>query len=92
MNLLWSDTGWEDYRYWQENDRDILRRVNALIRDIVRDRYSGIGKPEPLQRDLSGWWSRRITAEHRLVYRVVGTGDDQWVEIIACRYHYSRRN
>lgn len=92
MNLLWSDTGWEDYLYWQENDRDILRRVNALIGDIRRDRYRGIGKPEPLAGNLSGWWSRRVTADHRLVYRVTGAGNEQRIEIIACRYHYSRRN
>jgi toxin YoeB len=92
MNLLWSETGWEDYLYWQENDRDILRRVNALVRDIARSRHSGIGKPEPLQRELSGWWSRRITGEHRLVYRVIGTGNEQRIEIMACRYHYSRRS
>ncbi len=92
MNLLWSDTGWGDYLYWQENDRDILRRVNALIGDIRRDRYRGIGKPEPLAGNLSGWWSRRVTADHRLVYRVTGTGNEQRIEIIACRYHHSRRN
>lgn len=91
MNLLWSDTGWEDYLYWQENDRDVLRHVNALIRDIRRSGYTGIGKPEPLQDRLRGWWSRRITREHRLVYRIVGPGEEQRIEIIACRYHYSRR-
>jgi toxin YoeB len=91
MNLLWSDTGWEDYLYWQENDQNILRRVNALIGDIRRDRFRGIGKPEPLHDNLSGWWSRRISSDHRLVYRIVGTGDNQRIEIIMCRYHYSRR-
>lgn len=91
MNLLWSDQGWEDYLYWQETDRGTVSRVNALIADIRRGRYAGIGKPEPLHGNLSGWWSRRITGEHRLVYRIVGTGDAQRIEIIMCRFHYTRR-
>jgi toxin YoeB len=90
MNLLWSDTAWEDYLYWQENDQAIARRINALIGDIRRNPFRGIGKPEPLHDNLSGWWSRRITSDHRLVYRIVGTGDSQRIEIIMCRYHYSR--
>ena len=67
-----------------------LRRINALIADIRRGLFTGIGKPEPLQGNLSGWWSRRITGEHRLVYRIVGTGDAQRIEIMMCRSHYRR--
>ena len=90
MKLLWSEEGWEDYLHWQESDRAILRRINALIADIRRGRFTGIGKPEPLQGNLSGWWSRRITGEHRLVYRIVGTADAQRIEIMTCRFHYRR--
>jgi toxin YoeB len=92
MNLLWSGEGWEDYLYWQETDRGVVRRINALIADIRRGRYEGIGKPEPLRDNLSGWWSRRITGEHRLVYRIIGTGDAQRIEIMMCRFHYGRRS
>jgi toxin YoeB len=90
MNLLWSAEGWEDYLHWQETDSRTVRRINALIADIRRGQFSGIGKPEPLQGDLSGWWSRRITGEHRLVYRVVGAGGAQRIEITMCRFHYRR--
>jgi len=90
MNLLWSVEGWEDYLYWQETDRRTVCRINALIADIRRGRFTGIGKPEPLQGNLSGWWARRITGEHRLVYRIVGTGKAQRIEIIMCRFHYRR--
>jgi len=91
VKLLWSAAVWEDYLYWQENDRQILRRINALLQDIRRQPFNGIGKPEPLRGDLAGWWSRRITGDHRIVYRVRGTGDEQRIEIVACRYHYSGR-
>jgi toxin YoeB len=90
MNLLWSDEAWEDYLHWLETDRAMVRRINALIADIRRTHFSGIGKPEPLQRNLRGWWSRRITGEHRLVYRVVGSGEMQRIEIMMCRFHYER--
>jgi toxin YoeB len=90
MKLLWSEEGWEDYLHWQESDRAILRRINALIADIQRGRFTGIGKPEPLQGNLSGWWSRRITGEHRLIYRIIGTGDALRIEILMCRFHYRR--
>lgn len=90
MNLLWSVEGWEDYLHWQETDRGTIRRISALIADIRRGRFTGIGKPEPLHGDLSGWWARRITGEHRLVYRIVGTGDAQRVEIMMCRFRYRR--
>jgi toxin YoeB len=91
MNLLWSEDGWEDYLYWQETDRSTIRRINTLIADIRRGGFTGIGKPEPLRDNLSGWWSRRITGEHRLVYRIVGAGDAQRMEIMMCRFHYGRR-
>jgi toxin YoeB len=91
MRVLFTPEGWADHLFWQEQDRAILRRVNELIRDAQRDPFRGTGKPEPLRGGLQGWWSRRITGDHRLVYRVVGAGDEQRLEIIACRYHYSRR-
>lgn len=91
MKVLFTAEGWADYLTWQNQDRDVLRRINELIKDVQREPFRGIGKPEPLRGDLQGWWSRRITGDHRLVYRVAGTGDAQRLEIIACRYHYSRR-
>ncbi|WP_448208449.1 Txe/YoeB family addiction module toxin [Azospirillum sp. sgz302134] len=88
MILLWTEDAWDDYLHWQEHDPDIVQRVNALIKDTKRNPFKGIGKPEPLKESLKGWWSRRITGEHRLVYRVTGTGADQRLEIIQCRFHY----
>ena len=86
MRLTWLPTGWEDYLYWQSADRKTLLRINELIRDTMRSPFAGIGKPEPLKSNLSGWWSRRITQEHRLVYRVDGDA----LVILQCRFHYSR--
>lgn len=88
MNLLFLAHGWEDYRHWQESDPAMLERLNTLLKDAMRHPITGLGKPEPLKRDMQGWWSRRITGEHRLVYRCVGTGDDQRIEVMQCRYHY----
>ena len=88
MKLLWTDEAWEDYVHWQETDGGVLRRINELLKDARRSPSKGIGKPEPLRGDLAGWWSRRITGDHRLVYRVSGKGDSQQLEIAACRYHY----
>ena len=90
MNVRFTDDAWEDYLHWAAlADADTLRRVNELIEHVRRHPFTGIGKPEALKGDLSGWLSRRITAEHRLVYRVQGRqGEDQRVEIIQCRYHY----
>jgi toxin YoeB len=86
MKLLWSQSAWEDYLYWQQqSDQDILRRINQLVSDIQRQRFGGIGKPEPLRGDLAGWWSRRITGDHRIVYRIRGSGSEQLLEIVACR-------
>ncbi len=82
--LAWTQDAWEDYLYWQATDKAVLKRITELLRDVMRQPFSGIGKPEPLKGDLSGWWSRRITAEHRLVYRM---GGDE-VVIAMCRYHY----
>lgn len=84
MNLLFSSEAWEDYLYWQSNDRKTLKRVNALIEGAVRMPFEGIGKPEPLRYELAGWWSRRIDEEHRLIYRV----EEETVFIAQCRYHY----
>ncbi|UJW76893.1 Txe/YoeB family addiction module toxin [Rhizobium sp. SL42] len=88
MRLAFTGDGWQDYLYWQQKDRKTLERINDLIRDTLRQSFIGIGKPEPLQGTLKGFWSRRITREHRLVYQVVGNGDHQKVIIAQCRYHY----
>lgn len=84
MIKSWDEDAWEDYLYWQENDRKTLRRINVLIKDIERGGYSGIGKPEPLTGDLSGYWSRRIDLCNRIVYRIIGNS----IEIIQCGSHY----
>ncbi len=84
MNKIFSDKAWTEYQYWIANDLKILRRINELIRDIDRNGYSGIGKPEPLKHDREGAWSRRINAEHRLIYRIRG-GE---IFIMQCRTHY----
>jgi toxin YoeB len=90
LKLGFTPQGWADYLYWQENDRGTLARVNELIRDTSRSPFTGIGKPEPLGGDLKGWWSRRITREHRLIYRVTGAGAQQSIEIASCRFHCDR--
>jgi len=88
MRVAWTSAGWEDYLHWQAADPKILQAVNELIKDIKRDPFRGLGKPEPLKYDLQGWWSRRITGEHRLVYRVTGKAETYQLEIASCRYHY----
>ena len=88
MKLSWSKNAWEDYLYWQKADPKIHAWINDLINDIRRDPFKGLGKPEPLKHALQGWWSRRISGEHRLVYRVSGKGADQQMDIAQCRYHY----
>ena len=88
MRIAFTPDGWDDYLHWQKSERETLRRVNELIRDTARTPFAGLGKPEPLKGNLKGWWSRRITGEHRLVYRVTGEGDAQALEIAACRFHY----
>lgn len=85
MRLVWDESAWEDYFYWQGQDRRVLKRINLLLADIQRNGNSGIGKPEALKHGFQGFWSRRITDEHRLVYRVT----DDAVLIAQCRYHYA---
>ena len=84
MKIVFSERAWEDYLYWQGQDRKTLTRINHLIREVQRDPFAGIGKPEPLKYALSGYWSRRITDEHRLVYKV--QDDALWIAQV--RYHY----
>jgi toxin YoeB len=84
VRVVFSENAWGDYLYWQKTDRRMVQRINALIRDVQRAPFEGVGKPEPLKHALSGYWSRRITDEHRLVYKV--NGDDLLVAQL--RYHY----
>ena len=84
MKFIWDEVAWQDYEWWQAQDRKVLKRINALLRDISRSGNEGIGKPEPLKHGLHDYWSRRITDEHRLIYKV--DGDE--VRIAACRFHY----
>ena len=88
MKVTFLPQAWDDYLHWVEQDRKTLRRLNRLIEDCRRQPFEGVGKPEPLRHDWSGWWSRRITDEHRLVYRVAGEGATQALEIAQCRMHY----
>ncbi len=88
MTVSFTTTGWEDCLFWQANDSGTLDKVNGLIRDTKRDSIRGIGKPEPLSGNLKGWWSRRITREHRLVYKVEGIKPNQNLIIIQVRFHY----
>lgn len=85
MELVFQNHAWEDYLYWQQQDKKILVRINELIKDTLRSPFKGIGKPEPLKGDLAGCWSRRTTDEHRLVYAVRG----KRLHILQCRFHYS---
>jgi toxin YoeB len=84
MILSFADDAWSDYLYWQQQDKKILKKINRLIKEIERDPFDGIGEPEPLKYNWSGYWSRRITIEHRLVYKVL----DEQILIAQCRYHY----
>ena len=84
MKISFVDESWEDYLYWQKVDKKLLKRINNLIKEISRNPYDGIGKPEPLKHKYRGFWSRRIDDEHRLIYRVVE--DEVW--IVKCRFHY----
>ena len=85
MILSWTTHAWNDYLYWQKQDTKILKRINRLIKDVQREPFEGIGDPEPLKHSFSGYWSRRIDREHRLVYKVTETH----LIIVQCRYHYS---
>lgn len=84
MLKIWHDEAWEDYLYWQGQDKKTLKRINQLILDVQRNGYEGLGKPEPLKGDFAGWWSRRIDETNRLVYRI----RDGRMEIVQCRSHY----
>jgi toxin YoeB len=84
VKLIFSERAWEDYLYWQETDRRLVTRIHQLIRDIQREPFSGIGKPEPLRHAFQGYWSRRINEEHRIVYKIL----DDSVLIAQLRYHY----
>jgi len=84
LNLIFSENAWEDYLYWQNTDKQILKRINELIKDIQKNKYKGIGKPEPLKHNLSGYWSRRINNEHRLIYKI----EEDKIMIAQLRYHY----
>lgn len=86
MQLLWDEAAWEDCLWWQAQDRKVLKWVNRLIEDIQRHGNEGLGKPGPLKHDFGGYWSRRITDEHRLIYKVI----DDHILIAQCRYHYGR--
>ena len=85
MQLLWEETAWEDYLYWQTQDKKTMKRVNALIKDMQRNLFEGIGKPEPLKGNCNGWWSRRIDEKNRIVYRE----KDGVVIIASCKGHYN---
>ncbi len=84
MTLFFTEKAWEDYLYWQKNDKSVLRKLNSIIKEIKRAPFKGLGKPEPLKFDLSGYWSRRLTSEHRIVYKVT----EENLMILQCRYHY----
>lgn len=84
MDIMFLDDAWQDYLYWQKIDKQALKRINQLIKDIQRNPFEGLGKPEPLKFDMSGLWSRRINQEHRLIYQI----KDDYIVIVQCRYHY----
>ena len=84
MIISWAKDAWEDYLYWQQTDKKLLKRINVLIKDITRQHFEGLGDPEPLKHNWTGYWSRRINREHRLVYKV----KDNQIFIAQCRYHY----
>lgn len=84
MKIIFLTAAWEDYLYWQGTDKSMLRKINSLIKEIERIPFEGSGKPEPLKHNLAGWWSRRITLEHRLVYKI----ENEAIVILQCRYHY----
>ncbi len=84
MDIFWDKSAWDDYLYWQGNDKKVLRKINSLIKECQRTPFEGTGKPEPLRQNLSGFWSRRITGEHRLVYKA----ENNTLYIAQCRYHY----
>jgi len=84
LKKIWFDKSWDDYLYWQKENKNMLKKINQLIRDIERNPFDGIGKPEPLKGNLSGWWSRRVDDTHRIVYRI----ENDYLEILQCKEHY----
>lgn len=90
MRVEFTTNGWADFCHWLDTDPDTAHRIRELIKDIQREPFKGLGKPEPLRHDLAGFWSRRIDAVHRLVYAVSGSGADRRIIIVMCRYHYDR--
>lgn len=88
MKIVFWPTAWDDYRHWHENDSKSFDKLNGLLEECRSHPFKGTGKPEPLAGNLRGWWSRRITGEHRLVYRVSGKAEAQALEVAQCRYHY----
>ena len=84
MNILFTPEAWEDYNYWQSNNKKHIKRINDLLKSVARSPFEGIGKPEPLKWNLSGCWSRRIDQEHRIIYRIV----DETIHVLSCRHHY----
>ena len=89
MNIEFTESAWEDFSYWVDHDESMVSKIKELIRAVSKDPFKGIGKPEPLKFGLQGFWSRRISAEHRLVYRITGNkGIDQKCIIVQCRFHY----
>lgn len=88
MITAFTNHGWDEYVYWQQHDPETLNKINDLIKEINRDPFKGKGKPEPLKGNLAGYWSRRISGEHRLVYRISGAAPSQTLTIIQVRYHY----
>jgi len=91
MNVLFSKTAWKQYKDWQIRDEKVVERIHELVKATQRDPFKGIGKPEPLRQNLKGYWSRRITSEHRMVYRIVGAKNEaQRIEILTCEFHYRK--
>jgi len=88
MKVVFSQRALEDYEYWKQNDLPKVEKIKNLIAAIKQDPFKGVGRPEPLKHELKGWWSRRITREHRLVYRVSGKNPDQILDVSQCRFHY----
>jgi len=88
VKIVFAAAAWEDYQHWRQADPALCEKIGTLIRECTRTPFKGTGKPEPLRGDLQGWWSRRITREHRMVYRVTGSGAAQALEIAQLRYHY----
>ncbi|MBO0422697.1 Txe/YoeB family addiction module toxin [Enterococcus plantarum] len=86
MELRWSDDALNDLNYWKKNDAAKVKKIKALLENIIETPYKGLGKPEPLKFDWSGYWSRRINSEHRLIYKYT----DEYIEIVSCRFHYTK--